>query len=135
VVGPVGARTLIRAGSRFEEVFGYSRAVRVGPWICVSGCTAAAPGGPLGGADCAAQARVALERVAVALAEAGASLRDVVRTRFFVTDITSWEAIGEIHAELFAEVWPTTTIVEVSALVDPALLVEVEADAIVTMDR
>ena len=134
MVGPVRDRTLIRAGSRFEEVFGYSRAVRVGPWICVSGCTAAAPGGPVGGADCAAQTREALERVAKALEEAGASLREVVRTRFFVTDITSWEAIGEIHAELFADIWPATTIVGVSALADPALLVEVEADAIV-MDR
>lgn len=127
-------RTLIRSGSRFEEIFGYSRAVRVGPWITVAGCTAAAPDGPVGGGDASAQTREALRRIERALEDAGSSLRDVVRTRVYVTDITGWEAIGKVHAEAFADIWPASTIVEVSAFVDPALLVEVEADAI-TDDR
>ena len=126
-------RRLITSGSRFELLCGYSRAVRVGPWIAVAGCSAAAADGPVGGPDIGAQTRECLRRVENALTEAGASLADVIRTRVFVTDMSAWQEIGRIHAEVFDGVLPASTIVEVSALVLPDLLVEVEADAIVAM--
>lgn len=111
---------------------GYSRAVRVGSWVAVSGTTAAAPGGgAVGGDDVGEQTREALRRVAAALAEVGAGLEHVVRTRMFVTDIARWEEVGRAHGEVFGAVRPASTMVEVSALIDPALLVEVEADAVV----
>jgi len=111
---------------------GYSRAVRVGPWISVAGTTAAAAeGGAVGGDDIAAQTREALRRIALALEEAGAGLQDVVRTRLFVTDISRWEDVGRVHGEIFADIRPATSMVEVSKLIDPALLVEIEADAYV----
>jgi enamine deaminase RidA (YjgF/YER057c/UK114 family) len=124
-------RVLISSGSRFEKVFGYSRAVQVGPWVFVAGCTAAGPDGPVGGPDIAEQTRECLRRVGSALNEAGAGLTDVVRTRLFVTDIAAWEAVGQVHREVFADILPASTIVEVSALVYPDLLVEVEADALI----
>ena len=111
---------------------GYSRAVRVGPWISVAGTTAtAAEGGAVGGDDIAAQTREALRRIALALEEAGAGLQDVVRTRLFVTDISRWEDVGRVHGEIFADIRPATSMVEVSKLIDPALLVEIEADAVI----
>ncbi|MFI9586836.1 RidA family protein [Streptomyces sp. NPDC052236] len=122
---------LVAAGTHFEEIFGYSRAVRVGPWVAIAGCTAAAPEGPVGGADIVAQTTECLRRVQGALEDTGASLRDVIRTRFYVTDISALEAIGRVHLAFFGEVLPASTIVEVSALAHPALLVEVEADAVV----
>ncbi len=117
--------------SQFEKLFGYARAVRVGPLISVAGCTSAGVDGPVGGDDVAAQTRECILRIQRALERAGASLADVVRTRVFVTDITAWRAVGRVHAEFFAEVGPASTIVQVSALVLPDLLVEVEADAYV----
>lgn len=120
----------VSSGSTFEDVFGYSRAVRVGPWISVAGCTAAAPGGPVGGADVVAQTREALTRIAGALEQTGASTADVVRTRIFVTDISTWELVGPVHKEFFADVLPASTFVEVSGLIHPELLVEIEADAV-----
>ncbi|WP_442738378.1 RidA family protein [Streptomyces pseudogriseolus] len=123
-------RRLIATGTHFEKIFGYSRAVRVGPWVTIAGCTAAGPDGPVGGADIVAQTTECLRRIESALKEAGASLEDVVRTRFYVTDISSLEAIGAVHVEFFEKVRPASTIVEVSALAHPSLLVEVEADAI-----
>jgi enamine deaminase RidA (YjgF/YER057c/UK114 family) len=122
-------RQLIAAGTHFEKIFGYSRAVRVGPHVTVAGCTAAAPDGPVGGADIVAQTAECLRRIKGALEDTGASLQHVVRTRFYVTDISELEAIGRVHLEFFADVLPASTIVEVSALAHPALLVEVEADA------
>lgn len=124
-------RRLVSTGTRFEEIFGYSRAVRVGPWVSVAGCTAAGSDGPVGGSDIVAQSEECLRRVGQALSAAGADLSDVVRTRFYVTDISALEAIGAVHVRFFAEVRPASTIVEVSALAHPALLVEVEADAVV----
>lgn len=124
-------RRLIAAGTHFEKIFGYSRAVRVGPLVTVAGCTASAPTGPVGGADIAAQSAECLQRIKGALEDAGASLQDVVRTRFYVTDITELEAIGRVHLDFFSEILPASTIVEVSALAHPSLLVEVEADAYV----
>jgi enamine deaminase RidA (YjgF/YER057c/UK114 family) len=116
----------------WEPVVGYSRAVRVGPWVSVAGTTAAAPGGgAVGGDDIAEQTREALRRVSSALAQAGAGLQHVVRTRMFVTDISRWEEVGRAHGEVFGDVRPATSMVEVSRLIDPSLLVEVEADAII----
>ncbi|GIF09350.1 RidA family protein [Actinoplanes siamensis] len=123
-------RQLVSGGSRFEEIFGYSRAVRVGPWIAVAGCTAAGPEGPVGGPDMAAQARECLRRIEDALGEVGASLTDVVRTRVFTTDVTAWERIGAVHNEFFGTIRPASTIVEVAGLARDDLLVEIEADAV-----
>ncbi|MFF0365366.1 RidA family protein [Streptomyces fungicidicus] len=124
-------RKLVSGGSRFESVFGYSRAVRVGPFVSVAGSTAMTANGPVGGDDVLAQTREALRRIEVALEDAGASLQDVMRTRVFVTDIREWEKVGQVHSEYFGHIRPASTIVEVSALVDPSLLVEIEADALV----
>ncbi len=99
----------------------------------VAGTTAAAPGGgAVGGDDVGAQTREVLRRIAEALEQAGACLEDVVRTRVFVTDISRWEDVGRVHAEVFAAIRPAATMVEVRRLIDPALLVEIEADAVVT---
>lgn len=125
-------RTLVSSGSPWEPLVGYSRAVRVGPWVSVAGTTAARPdGGAVGGDDVGQQAREALRRIAVALEQAGAGLEHVVRTRMLVTDISRWQEVGRAHAEVFGAIRPATTMVEVSRLIDPALLVEIEADAVV----
>lgn len=125
-------RLLVPSGAVWEDVVGYSRAVRVGPWVSVAGTTAALPGGgAVGGDDPAEQTREALRRIAAALEQAGASMADVVRTRLYVTDISRWEEVGRAHGEVFGAIRPATSMVEVSALIDPALLVEVEADAVV----
>ncbi|HEV7649793.1 MAG TPA: RidA family protein [Actinophytocola sp.] len=126
-----GERRLIASGSSFEAQFGYSRAVRVGPWVCVAGCTAAGPDGPVGGDDVAAQTREALRRIAGALGEAGSRMQDVVRTRVFVAEIHDWQLVGNVHLEIFGDIRPASTIVEVSGFVDPTMLVEIEADALV----
>lgn len=124
-------RQLVPAGTKWEARVGYSRAVRVGQWVSVSGTTAAAEdGGAVGGDDIEVQAREALRRIAVALEQVGASLTDVVRTRMFVTDISRWEEVGRAHGEVFGSIRPATAMVEVSGLIDPALLVEIEADAV-----
>ena len=125
-------RRQVSSGAPWEPVVGYSRAVRVGPWVSVSGTTAALPGGgAVGGDDAAEQTREALRRITAALAELGGGLEHVVRTRMYVTDIARWEEVGRAHGELFADVRPASTMVQVAALIDPALLVEVEADAII----
>jgi len=125
-------RQLVSSGALWELVVGYSRAVRVGPWVSVAGTTAAVDGGgAVGGNDIAAQAREALRRIAVALEQAGAGLQDVVRTRMFVTDISRWQEVGHVHGEVFGDIRPVTSMLEVSALIDPTLLVEIEADALV----
>lgn len=124
-------RQLISSGGTWEPLIGYSRAVRVGNHVAVSGTTAAGTDGPVGGADLAEQTREAIRRIEAALAEAGATLQDVVRTRMFLTDISRWEEAGRAHGEFFGEIRPASTMVEVSALIDPTLLVEVEVDAIV----
>jgi enamine deaminase RidA (YjgF/YER057c/UK114 family) len=125
-------RRLVPAGTVWDAVVGYSRAVRIGQWVSVSGTTAAAEGGgAVGGDDIAAQTREALRRIAVALDQVGARLDDVVRTRMFVTDIGRWAEVGRAHGEVFGSIRPATSMVEVSRLIDPALLVEIEADAVV----
>ena len=112
------------SGSAFESIVGYSRAVRTGPYVAVAGTTGT-------GEDIAAQARDALRRIEIALQDVGASLSDVVRTRMFVTDISLWRDVGAVHAEVFGDIGPVATMVEVSALISPELLVEIEADAYV----
>jgi enamine deaminase RidA (YjgF/YER057c/UK114 family) len=123
-------RQIVSSGAVWEGVVGYSRAVRAGAWVAVAGTTAAAEGGAVGGDDAAAQAREVLRRIDVALAGVGAGLADVVRTRIYVTDISRWEEIGRVHGEFFGAVRPAATMIEVAALIDPALLVEIEADAV-----
>jgi enamine deaminase RidA (YjgF/YER057c/UK114 family) len=120
-------RVSVSSGSPYESKVGYSRAVRVGPHIAVAGTTGS-------GDDVTAQTGDALRRIEAALREVGATLRDVVRTRIFVTDITQWEAVGGVHADVFGDIRPAATMVEVSALIDPALHVEIEADAYVSGD-
>ncbi len=125
-------RQLVSSGMMWEPVVGYSRAVRAGQWVSVAGTTAAAEGGgAIGGEDIAEQTREALRRIAYALEQTGATLQDVVRTRMFVTDISRWEEVGRVHGEFFGSIRPATSMVEVSNLIDPALLVEIEADAVV----
>ena len=128
-------RRRISSGTTWEPRVGYSRAVRVGPHVHVSGTTATdEDGNVVGRGDPYEQTKQALANVTAALTEAGASPDDVVRTRLYVTDIDAWEAVGDAHAEVFGGVRPATTMVEVSRLVVPDLLVEVEATAFVGED-
>lgn len=132
---PAMRRVRVSSGAVWEPVVGYSRAVRVGDVVAVSGTTAARPDGTVvGGDDMGAQAREALRRIGAALAEAGAGLDDVIRTRIFVTDISRWEEVGRVHGEVFGDVRPATSMVQVAALIAPDLLVEIEADAVVPPD-
>ena len=125
-------RQTFSTGTTWEPLVGYARAVRVGTYVAVSGTTAAAEGGgAVGGDDVGAQTREALRRVVAALEAVGARVEDVVRTRLYVTDIDRWEEVGREHGAVFGAVRPATSMVEVSRLIDPALLVEVEADAVI----
>ena len=127
------SRTTISTGAPWELTVGYCRAVRVGSHVSVSGTApVGADGEVVGVGDAYAQACRCIEIIEGALNEAGASLEHVVRTRMFVTDISQWEAIGKAHGEAFGSIRPATSMVEVRALIDPDMLVEIEADAIVT---
>jgi enamine deaminase RidA (YjgF/YER057c/UK114 family) len=124
-------RTLIQSGGPWEAKIGYSRAVRVGPFISVSGSTAMTPDGLVGKDDAYAQTVQTFKTIFAALEKAGSKPEHIVRTRMYLTRMADWQEVGRAHGELFGSIRPAATMIEVSKLIDPDMLVEIEADAII----
>jgi enamine deaminase RidA (YjgF/YER057c/UK114 family) len=125
------ARLTVSSGSAYEPIIGFSRAVRIGNIIAVGGTTAGSGGKMVGAGDPAAQTRACLEIIVKALADAGSKLEHVIRTRIYLVDIAHWEAVGRVHGEMFKDIRPACSILQVSRFIDPDWLVEIEADAVV----
>jgi enamine deaminase RidA (YjgF/YER057c/UK114 family) len=125
-------RRLVSSGSPYEPIIGFSRAVRVGNIVAIGGTTAGSGGKPVAVGDPAAQTRAILEIIGKALTDAGASLKDVVRTRIFLVDIAHWEAVGRVHGEVFGEIRPASSMIQVTGFISPDWLVEIEADAVIS---
>jgi len=124
-------RQLVSSASPYEPIVGFSRAVRVGNFVAVAGTTAGSSSKPVVIGDPAAQTRAIIEVIAKALAETGASLKDVVRTRIYLVDIAHWETVGRVHGEYFADIRPANSMFQVTGFVRPEWLVEIEADAVI----
>ena len=127
-------RLLVSSGSPYEPIVGFSRAVRVGNIVAVAGTTAGSSGKPVAIGDPGAQTRAILETIAKALEDAGASLKDVVRTRVYLVDMAHFDAVGRVHGEFFGDIRPANTTLEVSAFVNQDYLVEIEVDAVIPRD-
>ena len=128
----MGGRQNISSGAAWEEIVGYSRAVRIGALVEAAGTTAVDENGQVVGSDAYTQARYALAKIEKALHEAGASLQDVIRTRMFVVDMADWQEVGRAHGEYFKDIKPAASLVAVKTLIDPQLLVEIEATAVIS---
>lgn len=128
-------RQNISTGTKWETMVGYSRAVRVGNLVFVSGTTATDDNGQVVGSDVGTQSAFIFQKIERALNQVGATFADVVRTRTYITDMSTWEAWGRVHGEIFKDIRPVSTLVEVSALVSPEHLVEIEIDAVISTDK
>jgi enamine deaminase RidA (YjgF/YER057c/UK114 family) len=131
-IGAVGERVNVSSGSPYEPIIGFSRTVRVGNIVAVGGTTAGSGGKMVGVGDPAAQTRAILQIIGKALQDAGARLEDVIRTRIYLVDVAHWDVIGRVHGEVFGDIRPAASILQVSRFINPDWLVEIEADAVIS---